>query len=110
MSNRWIAAVFVAGLLTIGVSQQGSDPGLTRAKESDVKAVPIPVPSQLPTPKSNEIVVVFETGHFVTLSTGQMFSTPKGTKFWTVWGTRATYNLDSTGQNSGNQNWAVVSR
>lgn len=104
----WILAVCC--LLTIGVSQQGSDPGLGRAKEG---AAPAPViqikPSvQIPTPKDTEVVVIFLTGDYIVLTQGQSFSVPNGESFRTAQGAKANWRFRNRGEASGNFVYEVI--
>jgi hypothetical protein len=106
----WILAAFC--LLTIGFSQQGSDSGLGRTKADTAPVAPIVTRTnvQIPTPKENEVVVIFANGDFSVLSEGQFFSLPKGELFRTIWGKRAGYTYRSLGEKSGNLNYEVIRR
>lgn len=103
----WIAATIC--LLAIGVSQQGSDQGLGRTKKEVAPVVTV-TSVQIPTPKDNEVIVIFANGDFSVLATGQFFSIPKGELFRTIWGKRAEYTYRNLGEKSGNLNFEVISR
>jgi hypothetical protein len=106
----WILAAFC--LLTIGVSQQGSDPGLGKVKNETAPVGPIVTRTnvQIPTPKELEVVVIFANGDFAVLTQGQFFSIPKGEPFRTIWGKNAEYTYRNLGEKSGNLNYEVIRR
>lgn len=99
-------------VLSIGVSQQGTDPGIGRTKNDSGAAVPIVARTsvQIPTPKDSEVVVIFATGDFAVLTQGQYFSIPKNEPFRTIWGRSAEYTYRNLGEKSGNLNYEVIRR
>lgn len=110
MTSRILAALLGLSFVGICMSYQGqADPALNRGKQGNDTVV-LKYAVQIPTPKEDEVVVIFESGNFAVAKLNQMVTIPADEHFRTVVGERASFEFREKGSTSGNNFWLVTRR
>ena len=109
MTNRFVSAVLVLSFVGVCFSYQG-DQGISRSKPDEKERVVVKMAVQIPTPKTEEVVLVLNSGDFAVLKMGQMATIPADEKFRTLVGEQASFSFVEKGSTSGNNFWRVERR
>ncbi len=111
MTNRFVSAFLVLSFVGVCFSYQGgADPGLGKGKPEDKERMVIKMAVQIPTPKENEVVLILDSGDFVTIRLGQIATIPATEKFRTIVGENASFSFVEKGTTSGTNFWRVERR
>ena len=111
VTNRFVSAFLVLSFVGVCFSYQGgADPGLSKGKPEDKDRMVVKMAVQIPTPKENEVVLILDSGDFVTMRLGQIATIPATEKFRTIVGENASFSFVEKGTTSGNNFWRVERR
>ena len=111
VTNRFVSAFLVLSFVGVCFSYQGgADPGLSKGKPEDKDRMVVKMAVQIPTPKENEVVLILDSGDFVTMRQGQIATIPATEKFRTIVGENASFSFVEKGTTSGNNFWRVERR